>query len=45
VTDDDNDDDDDNSLHSSYQLVKIRYCRSSDIEILFRVTLMISLNI
>ena len=46
VTDDDGDDDEhDSNLHSPSELVKIRYCRSSDIEILFWTTLMISLNI
>ena len=41
TVDDGDDDDDESSLHSSSELVKIRYCRSSDFEILFWATLTI----
>jgi hypothetical protein len=43
--DDDFDDDDDNSLHSSSELVKIWYCRSSDNEMFFWATVRMSLSI
>jgi len=43
--DDDLDDDDYNSLHSSSELVKVWHCRSSDNEVLFWVTVRMSLSI